>query len=103
MRDEQFAQVDELNSIESQRFNRGPSGSRNTHDLEVVGCPCEVVRPLLPPWMEQRHELAGDGIVAFDLGVFVIVTALTRQSEICRGCLAASAFGDDVFDGERLR
>ena len=78
MGEEQSPQIDDLNSIELQGCNGSPSGGRKTHNLEIVGAPREVVRPLLPPGMEQRDELARDGISAFDLGVFVIVTTLAR-------------------------
>ena len=76
--EEKSPQVDDLNSIELQGCNRSPSGGRKTHNLEIVGAPREVVRPLLPPGMEQSDDFARDGIIAFSLGVFVIVTTLAR-------------------------
>ena len=74
--EEESPQIDNLNTVKLQGCHRGPSGGCQTDNLAVVGGPSEVVRPFLPPGMEQRDEFVRDGIVAFDLGVFVIITAL---------------------------
>ncbi len=53
--------------------------------------------------MKQRREFARERITGFDLRMFMIVAALTGQREIIRLCFAAAMFGNDVFDGERMR
>lgn len=69
----------DLISIELQGERRRASGGREAHNLSVVVAPSEVIGPLLPAGMKQRRQFVCQRIAGFQLGVFVIVAALTRQ------------------------
>lgn len=94
--------IDESLTIQLQCFDRRASYRRYTNESSEIGIPREMLVPLLPSGMKQRHQFSALRIKSFDLVCFVIIATLTGKREIFQ-FVAATTFGrDDVFYGERL-
>lgn len=89
---EQLSQVDHGLAVESEGFNRGTARRGETDDQRAIIIPDEVLRPFLPPWMEERNNLAGDRIACRDFSMFVTVAALTGQSKVVESCFRVYSF-----------
>jgi hypothetical protein len=61
-----------------------------------------MIPPFLGPRIEKGSAFARDGIKTFNSVVFVVVAPLAGQRQVVLCVSTAPAFGDDVFNRERL-
>lgn len=96
------AQVDQPRSVQAQSNDGRASRRRKADDLCRIITPCEMLSPLLPSRVKQRGRVFCYGINPGLKCAFETVTSQAGQGEICFLRRAASGFGNDMLNGERV-
>ena len=92
------AHFNTLPVVHGQQLHGRTASRRSTDDQRAL--PCEVFRPLVSPWMEQRHKLSAFRIKASNVRSLLEVAKAARQSQIVRFSGTAMLASDDVLDME---
>jgi hypothetical protein len=94
------SQVDEPRTIQVQgRRSCATYGSAALNFQEVI-VPCEVPRPSLATWVEQRDSSPGERIARLRLGIFVTITRRARQSHFGHRMPRATRPGQNMLADE---
>lgn len=102
-RQQYAAQVDDLFPVELERGYGGAPCRCETEDFEVIITPGEMFGPAMFAWMKERREFGGQRVTCLDLGMFMIVAALTSEGEITLNGWAAAFARHYVFKSKGMR
>ncbi len=97
------AQVYQRRAIEFEGLDGGAAGLSQANNGGEIFVPGEVLAPSLLAGIVYRNDCLANGITSMGVIIFVIVAALTCQSQIFRLAFSTFAFGQDVFDRKLLK
>jgi hypothetical protein len=95
-------QIDDPFAIQTQSDNGGTPGRGKTNEEGTVFIPYEMIAPDMLTRMKQRSGIAGFGVNSGSASMFVIVAALTGESQIVERIRTAATFRNNMLDGERI-
>lgn len=81
---------DENRIIHFERNYGGAACRRQSDDVCAIVAPLKVLRPFLPPGIEEGRRLSSSGINCHCLGTFVTIAEIAGQPEILNRRTAAS-------------
>jgi hypothetical protein len=67
-------------------------------EKQYVFAPGEVVPPAVPAWMIEGDGLAAGRIYGFGAGMFPVIAALARKSQVGKFVCTSVCSGVDVLD-----
>ncbi len=97
-------QIDQRWPVQLQRSHGCSTRFRDAFDVRGVFVPTEMLRPLLPPRMKQRHDFSTQRIGSSELDCFVTVAPGAGIRQVIQQRGAAQSARDDVLhDKWRVR
>lgn len=95
------ASGDDCVTVHAQRNDCGPPNGGEAFNARAVEAPFEMVRPLLSPRMEKRHEFAGQGVFGLGRVAFELVARTAGQAHVFKRGIATFGDGADMVEGQR--
>ncbi len=92
------ASFHELGAVQTNRSDGGSASRRLTDDHVPFRAPAEMVRPSLPPRIEEAHHLARVRIGGSDPVALVVIAHGACRPKVLLDSEPAQRLGDDVVD-----
>jgi len=94
------SQIEQAAAIEVQRCNCRSADRSQADDLCIVIAPGEVIAPVLPTRMKERHGLRADRVKGGNPCQFAAITTLATTRQIVGSGFTIERLGKDVVNGE---